>query len=121
MLRKDIPYEGTRSHNLLKVKKFNDAEYTVLKTVNGIIRWIEGGVTVQRETLSAIIIEHKGCLVNVGSGFSKEQREKYYANPEELIGKTVCIQYFEESQNQMGGYSLRFPVVKHIYENDRDC
>ena len=121
MLRKDIPYEGTRSHNLLKVKKFNDAEYTVLKTVNGIIRWIEGGVTVQRETLSAIIIEHKGCLVNVGSGFSKEQREKYYANPEELIGKTVCIQYFEESQNQMGGYSLRFPVVKHIYENGRDC
>jgi DNA ligase-1 len=121
MLRKDIPYEGLRSHNLLKVKKFHDAEYKVLKTINGPIRWIEGGVTVQRETLSAIIIEHKGCLVNVGSGFSKEQRERYYANPNDLIGKTVTIQYFEESQNQMGGYSLRFPVVKHIYENGRDC
>jgi DNA ligase-1 len=121
MLRKNIPYEGTRSHNLLKVKKFYDAEYKVLKTVNGIIRWIENGVTVQRETLSSILIEHKGCQVSVGSGFSKEQREKYYANPEELIGKTVTIQYFEESQNQMGGYSLRFPVVKHIYENGRDC
>ncbi len=26
----------------------------------------------------------------------------------------------EESQNQMGGYSLRFPVVKHIYKSGRD-
>jgi DNA ligase-1 len=121
MLRKDIPYEGKRSHNLLKVKKFHDAEYCVLKTVNGTIRWIEGGVTVERETLSSIIIEHKGSLVNVGSGLSKEQREKYYKNPEELIGKTVTIQYFEESQNQAGGYSLRFPVVKHIYDSGREC
>ena len=121
MVRKDIPYEGKRSHNLLKVKKFHDAEYKVLKTVNGPIRWIEGGVTVQRESLSSIIIEHKGCLVSVGSGFSKEQREKYYKNPEALIGKTVTVQYFEESQNQMGGYSLRFPVVKWIYEGEREC
>jgi DNA ligase-1 len=121
MLRNNISYEGTRSHNLLKVKKFYDAEYTVLKTINGIIRWIENGVTVERETLSSIIIEHKGCLVSVGSGFSKEQRERYYNNPNELIGKTVTIQYFEESQNQTGGYSLRFPVVKHIYDNGRDC
>jgi DNA ligase-1 len=120
MVRKDIPYEGKRSHNLLKVKKFHDAEYTVLKTVNGNIRWIENGVTVERESLSSIIIEHKGCLVSVGSGFSKEQREKYYNNPEELIGKTITVQYFEESQNQMGGYSLRFPVVKFIYENGRN-
>lgn len=121
MVRNDIPYEGKRSHNLLKVKKFHDAEYKVLKTVNGPIRWIEGGVTVQRESLSSIIIEHKGCLVSVGSGFSKEQRERYYANPQDLIGKTVTIQYFEESQNQMGGYSLRFPVVKWIYLGEREC
>jgi DNA ligase-1 len=121
MLRNNISYEGTRSHNLLKVKKFYDAEYTVLKTVNGIIRWIENGVTVERETLSSIIIEHKGCLVSVGSGFSKDQRERYYNNPSDLIGKTVTIQYFEESTNVNGGYSLRFPVIKHIYENGRDC
>jgi DNA ligase-1 len=121
MLRKNIPYEGKRSHNLLKVKKFHDAEYRVLTTVNGKIRWIEGGVTVERETLSSIVIEHKGSLVSVGSGFSKEQREKYYKNPEELVGKMITVQYFEESTNQSGGYSLRFPVVKHIYESDRDC
>ena len=32
MVRKNVGYEGKRSHNLLKVKKFHDAEYTVLET-----------------------------------------------------------------------------------------
>jgi DNA ligase-1 len=121
MVRKNTGYEGTRSHNLLKVKKFHDAEYTVLECVNGTIRWTENGQQVEKECLSSIIIEHKGYRVSVGSGFSKEQREYYLNRHEELIGKTVTVQYFEESQNQMGGYSLRFPVVKHIYNNGRDC
>ena len=121
MVRKNTGYEGTRSHNLLKVKKFHDEEYTVLECVNGTIRWTENGQQVEKECLSSIIIEHKGYRVSVGSGFSKEQREYYLNRHDELIGKTVTVQYFEESQNQMGGYSLRFPVVKHIYTNGRDC
>jgi DNA ligase-1 len=121
MVRKNISYEGTRSHNLLKVKKFHDAEYTVLECVNGNIRWTENGQQIEKECLSSIIIEHKGCKVSVGSGFSKEQREYYLNRHTELIGKTVTIQYFEESININGGYSLRFPVIKHIYNNGRDC
>jgi len=121
MVRKNISYEGTRSHNLLKVKKFHDAEYTVLECVNGNIRWTENGQQIEKECLSSIIIEHKGCKVSVGSGFSKEQREYYLNRHTELIGKTVTIQYFEESTNINGGYSLRFPVIKHIYNNGRDC
>lgn len=121
MVRKNTSYEGKRSHNLLKVKKFHDDEYTVLSCVNGIIRWTEGGQQIEKECLSSIIIEHKGYKVSVGSGFSKEQREYYLSRHDDLIGKTVCIQYFEESQNVNGGYSLRFPVVKHIYNNGRDC
>ena len=30
MLRKNVGYEGKRSKNLVKVKKFHDAEYEVL-------------------------------------------------------------------------------------------
>jgi DNA ligase-1 len=121
MVRKNSLYEGTRSHNLLKVKKFYDAEYTVLECVNGTIRWTENGQQIEKECLSNITIEHKGCKVSVGSGFSKEQREYYLNRHAELIGKTVTIQYFEETVNMNGGYSLRFPVIKHIYNNGRDC
>ena len=121
MVRKNVGYEGKRSHNLLKVKKFHDAEYTVLDAINGNIRWTENGKQIERECLSSITIEHKGCKVNVGSGFSKEQREMYYESPQDIIGKTVTIQYFEESENQNGGFSLRFPVLKHVYSNGRDC
>ena len=71
--------------------------------------------------LSNIIIEHKGNTVGVGSGFTIEERKLFFNNPEDIVGKTVTIQYFEESKNKDGDYSLRFPVVKHIYQNGRNC
>jgi hypothetical protein len=38
-----------------------------------------------------------------------------------IVGKTITVQYFEETTNDKGGISLRFPTVKHIYEGVRDC
>ena len=58
-----------------------------------------------------------GLLID--SGFSIEQRKNFYASPDDIIGKEITVQYFEESQNQNGEYSLRFPVIKAIYENKR--
>jgi DNA ligase-1 len=120
MIRRDVAYVGKRSSDLLKVKKFYDDEYIVLEAHMGPIRWVEGGVEVERDCLSYVVIEHKGHRVRVGSGFSKEQRDNYYKNPANIIGKTVCVKYFEETRNQLGGISLRFPTIKHIYEGSRD-
>ncbi len=120
MLRKDSTYKGKRSDEILKVKAFLDAEYVVKGTESSISRVIINGEEVEEETLKCIVIEHKGCDVQVGSGFSLEQRRKYFAHPEEIIGKTVTVQYFEETQNQHGGYSLRFPVIKAVYDDERD-
>lgn len=120
MVRKNVGYKGKRSKDLLKAKKFHDAEYIVKGINYGPIRIIVDGKEVTETMTSQIVIEHKGFEVGVGSGFTIEQRQDFYKNPSKIVGKTVTIQYFEESQNQEGGFSLRFPVLKHIYENGRN-
>ena len=121
MIRKDCEYKGKRSNDILKVKKMHDAEYTIVDCDFGDHRIIENGKEVKQRLLSQIYIEHKGNRVGVGSGFSKAQRKYYTTNFEELKGKIATIQYFEETLNDEGNYSLRFPVVKHIYSGSRDC
>ena len=121
MLRKDVGYEGKRSKNLLKVKKFHDAEYTVTAVDFDRMRIVKDGREEYLDMLSQVWIEHKGYKVKVGSGFTQEQRLKYIDPTEDIIGKTITVQYFEETKNDKGGISLRFPTVKHIYENERDC
>ena len=118
MLRKDVGYEGKRSKNLLKVKTFHDAEYKVVDADFGSMSVVRDGKEAQETMLSQVWIVHKNHLVKVGSGFSQEQRIKYMN--ESIIGKTITVQYFEETKNDKGGISLRFPTVKHIYENERD-
>ena len=121
MVRKDVGYEGKRSKNLLKCKKFFDAEYKVESVDFENHRVIREGKEVVVPMLAQAYITHKGYEVAIGSGWNQEQRIKYHANPELLIGKTITVQYFEETKNQEGGISLRFPTVKHVYENGRNC
>lgn len=120
VIRKDDNIICKRSNSLLKVKDFIDDEYTVLDVEFGPFRLIENGKEIEQEILSNIIIEHKGTKVSVGSGFSINDRKYYYNHPEELIGKTVTVQYFEETCNDKGEISLRFPTIKYIYKSGRD-
>ncbi len=122
MLRKDVGYQGKRTKNLLKCKKFFDAEYEVLSVDFDIHRIIKEGKEVKERMLSQVYIEHKGHKVAVGSGFNQEQRLWYAGNymNESIVGKTITVQYFEETKNQEGGISLRFPTIKHIFENGRN-
>ena len=117
MLRKNVGYEGKRSKNLLKCKKFFDAEYEVLDVDFDTHRIIRDGKEVKERMLSQVWIEHKGYRVAVGSGWNQAQRLQYVDRS--IVGKTITVQYFEETKNQEGGISLRFPTVKHVYENGR--
>jgi len=119
ILRKDCEYKGKRSNDLLKVKKFFDEEYIVKSIETSTHRIIVDGLEVEEEMLSNVVIEHKGCDVGVGSGFDQTERIMYFKNPELIIGKTITVQYFEETLNQDGCHSLRFPVVKHVYDGVR--
>lgn len=120
MLRANAPYEGKRSKRLLKVKKMFDAEYEIVGTEMALMRWLEDGVEYEYECLAKAVILHKGCEVGVGTGWSKEERIYYHEHPEQLVGKLMTTQYFEETVNQKGGFSLRFPAKKHVYEGKRD-
>ena len=119
MLRKDSTYKGKRSNEILKVKQMFDDEYIVVDLENDVHRVIVDGAEVEEEMLKNVIIEHKGNRVHVGSGFSHEQRRHYFANPNEILGKQITVQYFEESQSKSGEYSLRFPVIKAVYDGVR--
>jgi DNA ligase-1 len=70
---------------------------------------------VEEIMLSAVIIEHKGNRVQVGSGFSMSERREYFKNPEKIVGKVITVQYFEETVDQSGNNSLRFPVFKALH------
>lgn len=98
----DAPYSFKRTSDLLKVKKMNDIDLPIIG--------YEEGNNTNKGKLGAFIVDYKGNSVKVGSGFSKELREEVWQHPEDYIGQVISVQYFEETTNQNGGISLRFPV-----------
>ncbi|KAF9302390.1 hypothetical protein BGZ74_005416 [Mortierella antarctica] len=138
MLRKDVAYEGKRSRNLLKIKQFQDAEFKVEDVTVGRMRLpFQGEFQERDKVLTNVMILHRGNRVGVGSGFSAEDRIRFGQDPSLIIGKTITVQYFEESKtssntsasrsngqdsdvagsnaNEDTVWSLRFPTVKAIY------
>ena len=120
ILRKNTSYKGKRSKDLLKVKQFFDAEYEVVDVEMGPFRYVKDGAECEETMLSAVYITHKGYSVKVGSGWTIEQRQHYYKHPEQIVGSEITVQYFEETKNQDGGISLRFPTLKIIHGKKRD-
>lgn len=120
MLRANEPYKGKRSKDLLKVKKFFDDEYEVIDVEMGPFRYVLDGREHEENMLSCVTINHKGYEVRVGSGFTIEQRQDFYKSPNKIRGKQITVQYFEETKNQDGGISLRFPTFKYLYGDKRD-
>jgi len=99
-------YEAKRTDALLKIKKFKTADLLCMGLKEGTGQF-EG-------MLGAILVEYKGNLVEVGSGFTIEDRKFFWENKDEITGKIVEVQYFEESKNKNGGTSLRFPVFRCV-------
>ena len=117
MVNLDCPYVCKRSDYILKVKVFNEADVRVLNVLEGTGKNIGklGSITIQ--------FEHQEQLYecNCGSGFSDEERELYWNNPELIVGKIVTIGYFEISKNQQDeSYGLRFPTWESIIRNDKN-
>ena len=120
ILRKNCEYKGKRSRDILKVKEFFDAEYKVLDVEIGPFRINTPAGEKTIETLTAVVIEHKGNRVSVGSGFTLDERYEFYKDTKKIIGKVITVQYFEETKNDKGGISLRFPTFKCLHGDKRN-
>lgn len=104
-------YIKDRTKNLVKVK--------AMKTCDLRCIGIENGTGRLENTLGYIVCEYKGYEVRVGSGFDDASRDYYYNNQDEIVNHIVEVQYFEETTNDNGTVSLRFPVFLQVRE-DKD-
>ena len=101
----DAPYECKRSHAWLKLKPFIEVSLEITNVEEGTGRNIG--------RLGAFVCsgqdDGKSITVNVGSGFSDDNRIEYWNSCTDLIGKVVEVRADAITQNQDGTYSLRFP------------
>lgn len=104
-------YQSKRVNDLLKVKSMKTADLLVMSAEKAIDGQFEG-------LLGRVNVEYKGNIVGVGSGFTLEQRRHFINNPDDIVGKIIEVQFFEESQDEKTGQpSLRFPVFKGIRDD----
>ncbi|CAJ0832881.1 4448_t:CDS:2 [Entrophospora sp. SA101] len=120
IIRKDTGYEGKRSNSFLKFKTYQEVELTVKDVKFDKMMVSINNKMEEREVLSKVIVDYQGNDVGVGSGFTNEQRIKYKENPDLIKGKEVTIKYFEESTSRnKTGKSLRFPILKTVWEEGK--
>lgn len=103
-------YQTKRTSNLLKIKDFLDADVYVKDVFEGTGR-LAG-------KLGGVVIDYKGNDVKIGSGFSDEERDLYWQNPDQIIGHLIQVSYFEETHNQNDDkLSLRFPTFVTVRDD----
>ena len=68
--------------------------------------------------LGKVNVEFNGNVVGVGSGFTDEQRIKYWEDKDYLVGKIIEVKYKEISTDKKTGLqSLQFPVLVCVRED----
>lgn len=104
---KDVnaPYECKRNTFWMKYKPVYDYDLKVIA--------IEEGTGKNKGRMGALVCEGtddgKFINVNVGSGYTDEERQSYWDNQSSVIGQTAVVMADAITQNQNGSYSLRFP------------
>jgi len=101
-------YECKRSTGWLKQKPFIEVTLEV--------KAYEEGTGRNEGRLGALVCsgrdDGKDIAVNVGSGFSDDNRTEFWSSRDNLIGQLVEVRADAVTQNQDGSYSLRFPRFK---------
>jgi DNA ligase-1 len=101
----EAPYECRRSSAWMKWKP--------VITVDLNIVGFEEGTGKNLGRLGAIVCEgvdnDRHITVNVGSGLTDSDRDSFWTDRDQLLGRVVEVKADAVTQNQDGTYSLRFP------------
>ena len=101
----DAAYECKRSVSWLKMKPFIEVSLEITD--------VEEGTGKNEGRLGAFVCsgvdDGRQITVNVGSGFSDDDRIEYWTNRNTQPGQVVEVRADAITQNQDGTYSLRFP------------
>lgn len=104
----DSPYEAKRNTFWMKYKPVHDYDLTVIG--------LEEGTGKNAGRLGALVCEGfedgKHITVNVGSGFTDDDRDNFWSDSSSVIGQTAVVLADAVTQNMDGTYSLRFPRFK---------
>ena len=107
MLNKNAPYECKRTTNLIKIKSFKHSDLRIVDCLEGDGKY--------KGVLGSFVVEFKDNTVNVGSGFTDQQREQYWLQRDNLIGGICQVKYKETSYDKNTGLeSLQFPVFETL-------
>lgn len=110
----DAFYQKKRTKDLIKLKQVNDSD--------GLVKAVYEGEGKYKNKLGAIDITYKDSIVRIGSGFTDEERVKYWNNPELLVGKVGTYKFTTVSHNEKDDtINLRFGRWVGIrYDKDED-
>ena len=112
MLNTNDIYECKRTNHLIKLKTFYSDDLHCIDVYEGEKEF--------ENMLGGVTVNYKGNNVNVGTGFSVEQRRYYWSHPEEIIGHIIEVKYKGESRNKKNdNLSLNFPVFIAV-RSDKD-
>ena len=98
-------YRFKKHKDWIKIKPVNDVDLTVESLVQGEGKYVG--------MLGAAIVKYRGKRVNVGTGFSDEEREQFWKDPSLIKGRIIEIQYHEETPDG----SLRHPRFVRVRED----
>lgn len=108
----NAPYQFRRTKDLLKVKSMNDCDLRIVGFQEGKGKY--------KGVLGSLVVEYKGNTINVGSGLTESLRKSFWNDRDNLIGRVIKVQFFEETQDANGNRSLRFPVFLELCPENKE-
>lgn len=110
MMNLNVPYLCKKHKGCLKIETF--------PTIDLMVLGMEEGAGEFSGTLGALKVEYKNKLLNIGRGFSREERDAIWKGELPVIGKIIKVKYKCESKAESTGYaSLHLATFVGIRED----